>query len=90
MGIQSIEVTRGRFVFRVGSATPGYARWHEHNQRGVDVDFPVRVAYDQWTQFETFPRLKEGVREIRNFDDTHTHWVLDIAGQTREFEPPRR
>ena len=52
----------------------------------VDVDVPVRVAYDQWTQFETFPKFMEGVREIRQLDDTHTHWVLDIAGQIREFD----
>ncbi|MDF3312030.1 SRPBCC family protein [Rhodococcus sp. T2V] len=52
----------------------------------VDVDVPIRAAYDQWTQFETFPQFMEGVKEIRQLDNTHTHWVLDIAGQTREFD----
>jgi uncharacterized membrane protein len=30
----------------------------------VDVDVPVRVAYDQWTQFETFPKFVEGVASV--------------------------
>ncbi|WP_016933979.1 SRPBCC family protein [Rhodococcus sp. R1101] len=52
----------------------------------VDVDVPIRVAYNQWTQFESFPHFMEGVREIRQLDDTHVHWVIDIAGQVREFD----
>lgn len=52
----------------------------------IDVDVPIRVAYDQWTQFEAFPQFMEGVREIRQLDDTHVHWVIDVAGQVREFD----
>jgi uncharacterized membrane protein len=52
----------------------------------VDVNVPIRVAYDQWTQFEMFPKFMDGVREIRQLDDTHTHWVIEVGGQTREFD----
>jgi len=52
----------------------------------VDVDVPVRVAYDQWTQFETFPRFMEGVDEVRQIDDTHLHWVADVGGRTEEWD----
>jgi uncharacterized membrane protein len=52
----------------------------------VDVEVPVRTAYNQWTQFEDFPRFMEGVEQIRQVDDTHTHWVTKIAGVTREFD----
>ncbi|MGI5122148.1 SRPBCC family protein [Marinactinospora thermotolerans] len=52
----------------------------------VEVDVPVRVAYDQWTQFESFPQFMEGVSQVRQQDDTHTHWVIDIGGQRREFD----
>lgn len=52
----------------------------------VDVDVPIRAVYDQWTQFESFPEFMEGVREIRQLDDTHLHWVIDVAGQVREFD----
>jgi len=52
----------------------------------VDVNVPVRTCYDQWTQFEDFPRFMEGVEEIQQLDDTHTHWKTSIAGVTREFD----
>jgi uncharacterized membrane protein len=55
-------------------------------ERSIDVDVPVRSAYDQWTQFEEFPRFMEGVEEIRQLDDTHTHWRTKIAGREKEFE----
>ena len=55
-------------------------------QEQVDVDVPVRTAYDQWTQFETFPQFMEGVEEIRQIDDTHTHWRTKIGGVEREFD----
>jgi uncharacterized membrane protein len=52
----------------------------------VAVGVDVTTAYNQWTQFESFPQFMEGVEEIRQIDDTHTHWVTSIAGVTREFD----
>jgi uncharacterized membrane protein len=52
----------------------------------VDVAVPVRTAYNQWTQFEEFPRFMEGVNEVRQLTPTMTHWVTDIGGVTREFD----
>jgi uncharacterized membrane protein len=52
----------------------------------VDVSVPVTTAYNQWTQFEEFPRFMEGVDEIRQIDPTHVHWVVSIAGVKREFD----
>jgi len=52
----------------------------------VDVDVDVRTAYNQWTQFESFPDFMEGVEQIRQIDDTHTHWVTKIGRSTREFD----
>ena len=52
----------------------------------VDVDVPVRTAYNQWTQFEEFPRFMSGVTEIRQLDSTTTHWKTDIDGVKREFD----
>jgi uncharacterized membrane protein len=54
--------------------------------QSVDVSVPVRTAYDQWTQFEEFPRFMEGVEEIRQLDATHTHWRTKIGGVEREFD----
>jgi uncharacterized membrane protein len=55
-------------------------------EESVEVNVPVRTAYDQWTQFEEFPRFMEGVESIRQIDDTHLHWVAEIAGQRREWD----
>ncbi len=52
----------------------------------VDVDVPIKTAYDQWTQFESFPEFMDGVQEIRQIDDTRNHWVIKVGGVTREFD----
>lgn len=52
----------------------------------VDVDVPVRTAYDQWTQFETFPLFMDGVEQVVQIDDTTLVWRARIAGVTREWE----
>jgi uncharacterized membrane protein len=52
----------------------------------VDVAVPIRTAYNQWTQFEQFPRFMEGVSEVRQVSDTMTHWVTEIGGVRREFD----
>ena len=52
----------------------------------VDVDVPVRTAYNQWTQFESFPHFLSFVEEVTQRDDTHTHWKVKIAGVEREFD----
>ncbi|MEV0675390.1 SRPBCC family protein [Actinosynnema sp. NPDC050436] len=52
----------------------------------VDVKATVSTVYNQWTQFESFPRFMDGVEEIRQIDDTHTHWKISVAGVTKEFD----
>jgi uncharacterized membrane protein len=55
-------------------------------EQSIEVDVPVRTAYNQWTQFEEFPRFMDGVGSVRQTDDTHLHWVAEIAGQRREWD----
>ncbi len=52
----------------------------------IDVDVPVDQAYNQWTQFETFPQFLSYVKEITQQDDTHNHWTVNIGGVQREFD----
>ena len=52
----------------------------------IDVDVPVSTAYNQWTQFETFPKFMEGVERIEQISPTKTHWVTKIAGVERQFD----
>lgn len=54
--------------------------------KSIDVDVPVTTAYDQWTQFEEFPRFMEGVEQITQLDPTHTRWKVSIGGVDREFD----
>jgi uncharacterized membrane protein len=55
-------------------------------EQSIEVNVPVSTAYNQWTQFEEFPRFMEGVEKIIQLDDTRLHWVVEIAGQTREYD----
>ncbi|WP_030544844.1 SRPBCC family protein [Streptomyces albus] len=55
-------------------------------EESVEVDVPVRTAYDQWTQFEDFPQFMEGVERIEQRTPTRTHWVTEVAGVKREFD----
>ncbi|MFS8494498.1 MAG: SRPBCC family protein [Actinomycetes bacterium] len=52
----------------------------------IDVDRDVRTVYNQWTQFEEFPRFMEGVDRVQQIDDRHLHWEVDIVGVDREFD----
>lgn len=54
--------------------------------QSVDVDVDVRTAYNQWTQFEEFPKFMEGVKRVEQLDDTHLRWDVEIAGVDRSFE----
>ncbi|WP_410595467.1 SRPBCC family protein [Amycolatopsis sp. lyj-23] len=54
--------------------------------KSVDVEADVTTVYNQWTQFTDFPRFMDGVEQIDQLDDTHTHWRISIAGVTREFD----
>ena len=55
-------------------------------EESIDVNVPVRTAYNQWTQFEEFPRFMEGVESVKQLDDTRLHWVAEVAGRRREWE----
>ena len=52
----------------------------------IDVNVPIRTAYDQWTQFESFPQFMEGVEEVRQVTDTKLAWRAEIAGRTESWE----
>jgi uncharacterized membrane protein len=55
-------------------------------EKVIEVDQPVSTVYNQWTQFEEFPKFMAGVREIRQTDDTHLHWQAEIFGKQAEWD----
>jgi uncharacterized membrane protein len=55
-------------------------------EKSIEVRVPVHTAYNQWTQFEEFPRFMEGVEEVRQLDDTHLHWRAKVGGKEEEWD----
>jgi uncharacterized membrane protein len=55
-------------------------------EKSIDVEVPVSAAYDQWTQFEEFPRFMEGIVEVQQLDDTRLHWVAEVSGRRYEWD----
>jgi uncharacterized membrane protein len=55
-------------------------------EKSIDVNVPVRTAYNQWTQFEEFPRFMQGVEAVKQLDNTRLHWVANIGGERKEWE----
>lgn len=51
----------------------------------IDVDVPVSVAYNQWTQFESFPEFMEGVERVVQLDAKTLDWTARIAGKTKHW-----
>lgn len=52
----------------------------------IDVEVPVRTAYDQWTQFESFPHFMDGVERVEQLTDTTLRWTAEIAGVEKSWE----
>ena len=52
----------------------------------IEVNVPVKTAYNQWTQFEEFPHFMKGVKEVRQLDDKHLHWKAEIGGREKEWD----
>ena len=55
-------------------------------KKSIEIEVPVRVAYDQWTQFEEFPRFMEGVESVQQLDDKRLHWKAKVAGKAQEWD----
>jgi uncharacterized membrane protein len=55
-------------------------------EKSIEVNVPVRTAYNQWTQFESFPEFMEGVESVTQTDDTHLHWKGEVGGQVKEWD----
>jgi uncharacterized membrane protein len=58
----------------------------ERVDKTIEVNRPLRTVYNQWTQFEEFPRFMAGVKEVRQLDDTRLHWHAEIWGKDEEWD----
>lgn len=55
-------------------------------EESIEINVPVTKAYNQWTQFETFPKFMKGVERVEQESDTRLHWVANIGGERREWD----
>lgn len=55
-------------------------------EKKILVNVPISIAYNQWTQFEDFPQFMSGVKSVTQTDETHTNWVVEIAGVRRQWD----
>ncbi len=54
-------------------------------EKSIEINVPVRTAYNQWTQFEGFPHFMEGVKEVKQIDDKRLLWKAEIGGKEKEW-----
>ena len=55
-------------------------------EESIEIEVPVSTAYNQWTQFESFPQFMDGVERVEQKGDTRLHWVAEIGGDKREWD----
>jgi uncharacterized membrane protein len=55
-------------------------------EESIEIQVPVSTAYNQWTQFESFPQFMDGIERVVQKDDTRLHWVAKIGGDKREWD----
>jgi uncharacterized membrane protein len=55
-------------------------------QQAVDVAVPIKVAYNQWTQFEDWPRFMHRLERVTQKDPCHVTFKAKIWGISREFD----
>jgi uncharacterized membrane protein len=103
MTIAAVPALRGKATAMMRGRRDEWAPagWSEPKSTTIDeeieVAVPVSTAYNQWTQFEEFPRFMDGVDEVQQLDDTLLHWAVTVAGKHAEWdakiieqEPDRR
>ena len=55
-------------------------------EKSIEVNVPLQTVYNQWTQFEEFPRFMDGVKEVQQLDDERLHWIAQIGGKQEEWD----
>ena len=58
----------------------------EKIEKSIDVECPINKVYNQWTQFEEFPRFMEGVKSVTQLDDKRLHWVAEVSGKRKDWD----
>jgi len=71
---------------RPATSGPSRDEIHGHRDESIDVQVPISTAYNQWTQFETFPEFMGGVEQITQLDGRNLQWKVSVGAQRRQFD----
>ena len=77
---------RGKVTGQLPSVGLGGGTTPRTIDESIEVNVPVKTAYNQWTQFEDFPLFMEGVDHVQQLDDTRLHWAATVAGKKAEWD----
>lgn len=58
----------------------------DHVEKCIEVEAPLTMVYNQWTQFEEFPRFMQGVEEVKQLDEKRLRWRAEIGGKVVEWD----
>ncbi|MGV3492372.1 MAG: SRPBCC family protein [Ramlibacter sp.] len=83
IGAVAALAAAGWFASRQLRHGPGEANTVEES---IELDVPVSTAYNQWTQFEEFPKFMASVQSVDQIDDTHLRWRAVVGGKVKEWE----
>jgi uncharacterized membrane protein len=97
IALGAVPSVRQGLMSRIRSATSGNSQGPYASPRNganstttieqeIEVEVPLSTAYNQWTQFEEFPKFMEGIQEVTQLDDTLLHWAATVAGKRAEWE----
>jgi uncharacterized membrane protein len=79
-------VMRGGRRVQAGEHLPERNRMASTVEQSIEVDVPVDTAYNQWTQFESFPKFMDNVVAVYQTDDSHLHWIAEFGGTRHEWD----
>jgi uncharacterized membrane protein len=57
----------------------------QHFEYSIDVNIPVRVAYEQWIRFEEFPSFMPTVKHLVQRDDKTLDVTSRLAGMRADW-----
>lgn len=70
----------------------------QRTEKFIEVNAPVEIVFDLYSDFESFPKWMKSVREVRRIGRRHTRWMADAPfgmnveweAETTRFEPNRK
>ena len=60
----------------------------ERAEKSIEINAPVKVVFDLYSDFENFPKWMKHIKEVRRTGENYTRWAADAPlGINVEWEP---